>query len=708
MKKIGNIIILLVLGLLLGINLFNTTPTITRSTKLVSRSGNWVEQGKLIAKDGVTRDMFGISVSVSGDIAVIGAHMDDDSGIDSGSAYVFVRNGNSWTKEAKLIANDGEDWDGFGISVSISNDTAVIGAWFDDNKTGSAYVFVRKGNIWIKEAKLVARDRAEGDRFGASVSISGDTIVIGAYTDDDAGSSSGSAYVFVRSGTIWTQQAKLTASDATEGDFFGISVSNSENSTVIGACYDDVSGTDSGSAYVFSCNGTKWIQQAKLIANDSYEGDLFGNSVSIYGDSIAIGADLDDDGGSDSGSVYVFVYNGTTWSQQAKLIASDAEEEDAFGVSVSINVDTVMVGAWQDDDAGTDSGSVYVFEWNGTIWNQETKLKGANGEHYGFSVSFDGSTAVIGAPYDDHKGTLSGSAYVYGLETIPSSEPIKGIDVSHWNVNTNKWSGITFENWTDIKDAGYTFAFCKATQDTETAPSYLDKTFATNIEEGRKAGMLMGAYHFATPYVNDSLLRYGPNDAKAEALHFVNIAREYLRVGDLRPVLDIENYGLRYWEDGEEKTKYFFPGEELSKFELSDWIHEWMDTIINELGIEPILYVSSDYANNPNYLDSSVTKYDLWIAHYTEDPSMLPDHGMWDDWNFWQYSERGTVPGIEGEENVDLDLFNGNKSNMWRFLIPVTYIDEFPSFIPFGSFLMINFLFAAMKTRKRSGTELRS
>ena len=191
---------------------------------------------------------------MSGDTAVVGAYFDDDSGTDSGSAYVFVRSGSVWTEQAKLTTSDGTADDHFGVSVSVRGDTAIVGAVYDDDSglsSGSAYVFVRSGAVWTEEAKLLASDGAAGDYFGNAVSVSGDTAVMGAFGDDDNGNNSGSAYVFVRSGSLWTEQAKLTASDGAADDRFGWSVSVSGDTAAVGAWGDDDNGTDSGSAYVF-------------------------------------------------------------------------------------------------------------------------------------------------------------------------------------------------------------------------------------------------------------------------------------------------------------------------------------------------------------------------------------------------------------------------------------------------------------------------
>jgi len=228
----------------------NMMQVFTSNNYLVQKTGaegymmtNWLERQKLVASDGTAGDGFGWSVSINGDYAIIGigAFLDDYIG----SAYIFKRTGSSWTEEAKLTASDGTTGDHFGWSVSINGDYAIIGALFDDSATGSAYIFKRIGSSWTQQAKLLASDGAAGDVFGYSVSISGDYAIIG--TDGDE-STAGSAYIFKRTGSSWTEEAKLTASDGTTGDQFGWSVSINGDYAIIGAYGDD---STTGSAYVF-------------------------------------------------------------------------------------------------------------------------------------------------------------------------------------------------------------------------------------------------------------------------------------------------------------------------------------------------------------------------------------------------------------------------------------------------------------------------
>ena len=350
-----------------------------------------INEFKITADDGATDDLFGHSVSISGDYAIVGAEYDDDNdnGPRSGSAFVFKRDGTSWTQEAKLLASDGATGDLFGHSVSISGDYAIVGAEHDyDNGTesGSAYLFKRSGTSWQQEAKLLSSDRAARDHFGFSVSISGDYAVVGASKDDDNGTESGSAYIFKRSGATWAQEAKLLASDGAVEDEFGFLVSISGDYAVVGAVCDSDNGNCSGSAYVFKRSGTSWTQEAKLLASDGAVEDFFGASVSISGDYAVVGAPGDDDNGTDAGSAYLFKRSGTSWTQEAKLLPSDGATGDHFGWggSASISGDYAVVGAWGDDDNGDASGSVYVYTGFSSPVGVESEIAGLPAE---FSLS---------------------------------------------------------------------------------------------------------------------------------------------------------------------------------------------------------------------------------------------------------------------------------------------------------------------------------
>lgn len=389
------------------------------SAYVFTRNGfTWTQQAKIRSTDTVGDDQFGYSVSLSGETAIIGAPYSGPWGGESGSAYVFTRNGSTWSKQAKLSASDGVSGAWFGYSVSISGDMALIGASGDDDKgffAGSAYVFSRNGSAWTQQAKLIATDGVSGDLFGSSVSIDGDTAIVGVSGDENYSYDPGSAYIFKRNGSGWTQAAQL--SDGGSRGWFGCSVSVSGESAAVGAYGDDSLDYDAGAVYVFAFNGSGWIQQAKVVASESAGNDYFGSDVAISGDTAVLGAQGDDDCGGGSGSAYVYARLGSAWVQKQKLTAADAAPGDAFGVSVAISGNTMIIGANGDEDAGEFSGSAYIFAYDGSGWVQQAKLKASDAaayDHFGLYVAVSGDTAVVGADANDHNGlTNCGAVYVF-------------------------------------------------------------------------------------------------------------------------------------------------------------------------------------------------------------------------------------------------------------------------------------------------------
>jgi hypothetical protein len=435
------------------------------------------QQAYLKASNAEANDGFGFSVAVSGDTVVVGAYQEDGSGSGvnrpsnnladrSGAAYVFVRIGTNWNQQAYLKAsNTGVD-DFFGFSVAVSGDTVVVGAPFEDgsgtgvnpasnnlaDSAGAAYVFVRSGTSWSQQAYLKASNAGVQDEFGYTVAVSGDTIVVGSHEEDSSGtgidpvsnelaSDAGAAYVFVRSGTSWGQQAYLKASNTGADDHFGRSAAVSGDTVVIGSPAEGGSGTgvnpasdelavNAGAAYVFVRSGTSWSQQAYLKASNSDSDDIFGHAVAVAGDTVVVGAyqeagsgtgvnPVSDEGTVSAGAAYVFVRSGTSWSQQAYLKASNTEILQEFGGSVAVSGDIVVVGAPLEDGSGTgvnpvsnslaySAGAAYVFVRSGTSWSQQAYLKASNtgiDDHFGFSVGVSGGTVVAGAYLEDGSGT---------------------------------------------------------------------------------------------------------------------------------------------------------------------------------------------------------------------------------------------------------------------------------------------------------------
>lgn len=369
---------------------------------------------ELTASDGDDQDAFGSAVAVDGDTMVIAASCDESAGGNcDGSAYVFVRSAGGWVEQAKLVPSDIGAFDEFGHSVAVDGDTVVVGSWSDDvqqrEDAGSAYVFVRTGATWTEQAKLIAPDRRAFDSFGGSVSVDGDTAVVGSYNSVGNPAGSGSAYVFVRSGAAWSLQTKLVAADRAANDFFGVAVAVSANFVLVGAQGDDVGANRTGSAYAFQRSGTVWTQQAKLSASDAGADANFGASVALDGRNALIG---DQPFGGRQGSAYVFVRTGTTWTQQAVLNASDGSA-GAFGFSVDISGGVAVVGAYADEAGGfSTAGSAYVFLRSGSTWRQLVRLTAdepGTYEQYGQSVAVDRGTVVVGALGHG----VGGTAFVY-------------------------------------------------------------------------------------------------------------------------------------------------------------------------------------------------------------------------------------------------------------------------------------------------------
>ncbi len=391
-------------------------------------NGAWIENIKLSDGETAAEDQFGISVAISGNLAIAGAQQDDDVAPNAGAAYIFERSGTLWLQRAKLIANDAKPGDLFGNAVAISDETVIIGAPGVDDagpEAGAVYFFIRSDTEWIQQAKRIADDISMFDRFGTAIALHQDTAIIGAHGKDEASVDAGAAYVFVRSGGSWLQQAKLTHRNPVPGDQFGRAVAVYGDNALIGAHRSDATGPDSGAAYVFTRNGTTWTQDFQLIPNDSGLGDEFGYAVDLTNGVAIIGAPKEDRREPDMGAAYVFVQTRDAWLQQAKLAATDAQAGDEFGSAVAIHEETAIVGAWKDDHplsaggdvaAQIDKGSAYAYLRDGLTWVEKRRItaSGTNpSDLFGASVAIKGVFAIVGAAGNDNAGDNAGSAFIY-------------------------------------------------------------------------------------------------------------------------------------------------------------------------------------------------------------------------------------------------------------------------------------------------------
>ena len=440
-----------------------------------------VQQAYLKASNTRSSAVFGNAVAISGDTVVIGSSSESSnatgvngdenntSAAGAGAAYVFRRNGTTWTQEAYLKASNTDANDHFGTSVAISGDRIAIGADDEDSigagvngnqfdnsasSAGAVYVFVRTGTSWAQEAYIKASNPAAVDRFGFSVALDGSTLVVGAYQEDsnatgvngnetnNLATNSGAAYVFVRSGGTWSQQAYLKASNTGASDEFGYSVAVSGQRIVVGARLEDSDATGingdglsnaasgSGAAYIFVRNGTTWAHEAYVKASNTGANDEFGAAVAISGDRCAIGAWHEDgpsvgingpqgDGISNSGAVYTFVRSSGSWTQDAYIKSSNSSSSDEFGEALCLSQGMLLVGASREDssatgingnqgDGATDSGAAYLFRHDGAAWSQIAYIKASNtgtSDRFGDAVACTTEALVIGAELEDSNAT---------------------------------------------------------------------------------------------------------------------------------------------------------------------------------------------------------------------------------------------------------------------------------------------------------------
>ncbi|HYT59117.1 MAG TPA: Ig-like domain-containing protein [Haliangiales bacterium] len=379
---------------------------------LGSNAGTPASETELTPGDLSSFRHFGSAVAMDGDTIVVGAPLDSEAGFDAGAAYVFVRAGSSWSQQARLLAADAASSTRFGSSVALSGDTLVVGAPFaGTTDTGAAYVFVRNGSSWTQQAKLASTDAIGGDQFGTSLAVEGDTLAVGAVGAGLDFLDEGAVYVFTRSSGTWTQQARLRSDHPGPGNELGLSVALNNGTLAVGSPYDDdLSIGDAGAVYVFVRSGSAWNLQTELTASDAALGDHLGWSVALNGDTLVAGAPKS------AGAAYVFVRNGATWSPQAKLLADDPGAFDNFGTSVAVINNLAVIGSAYDSSFAQQGGSAYLFTRNGSAWSQDSEFSAGDIEsffQFGYAIAASGTNVVVGAPGG---GSLEdGAAYVFEI-----------------------------------------------------------------------------------------------------------------------------------------------------------------------------------------------------------------------------------------------------------------------------------------------------
>ena len=419
-----------------------SSNTLALVKKQVTDTFPTTETQKIIASDRGSGDKFGTSVFIDGNYIIVGTK-DSTGNSPKGAAYIYKRNSSTgvWGDEQKIEASDKQAGDNFGDCVSISGDYAIVGASREDtggNSAGAAYIYKRNSStgVWGDEQKIQASDKQADDWFGFRVSISGDYAIVGSMYEDTGVSGAGAAYIYKRNTSTgqWGDEKKIQASDKELNDWFGMTVGISGDYVVIGAQYEDTSGSGAGSAYIYKRNVStgEWGDEQKIQSSDIQPGDLFGNNVSISGDYVIASAILEDTGGSAAGAAYIYKRNASTgvWEQQAKIQASDKQTEDRFGRSLHINGDYAIVGAFKEDTGATDAGAAYIYKRTGSNWEQQSKIQASDAQsedHFGYSVGISGRYAIVGAWQEDEDtsggNTLNSAGSSYIFERPPDIGP---------------------------------------------------------------------------------------------------------------------------------------------------------------------------------------------------------------------------------------------------------------------------------------------
>jgi hypothetical protein len=388
----------------------------------------WPVEERLFAHDQVDNWGFGNAVALDGDRAIVGASRADINGeANRGAAYVFVRQGGEWVEETQLLAFDGAEGDHFGSSVALSGDTAVVGAPLAnvDGQTfrGAAYVFQIVGGGWLPREKLRASDGVAQDRLGWSVAIDGDTLLASAIAAEiDGNPNQGATYVYTRRGGLWSESQKLFDERGMLADAFGSSLALQGDTALVGAHSANIGGNiNQGAAYVYSRVDGTWLLEQKLLASDGTNPDQLGWSVALHGDLAVIGAwQKVVDGNAAHGAAYVFRRSGTTWTEEQRLTPSDGHEFTFFGWAVAVKDHLALIGARHDFPGANQQGVVYEFR-RSTTWDEVQRLEAPVSEGldgYGEALALDSRRALIASRTNDVVFPLGGTVWVHGRPVL--------------------------------------------------------------------------------------------------------------------------------------------------------------------------------------------------------------------------------------------------------------------------------------------------
>lgn len=523
----------------------------------VFNAATGAQLAKLLPSDGDVGDRFGSSIAISNSLVVVGASRNDDNGLDSGSAYVF--NASTGAQLTKLLPSDGAAGDFFGTSIAIQNGIVAVGARYDDDNgadSGSVYLFDAATGVQL--AKLLPDDGDADDLFGCSIAIENCVVAVGAYGDDDNGTNSGSVYLFDT--TTGAQLAKLFPSDGAAEDHFGRSIGIGNGVVAVGASgYESYPGgpASAGSAYLF--NTTTGEQLAKLLPSDGAPGDHFAWNIAIDSGVVAVVASYDFHDGFGLGSVYLFTLPPPpTIHEDLKLLPYDGAPNDSFGNSIAIDNGVVAVGAAQNSDYGTESGSAYLFDTATGV--QLLKLlpsEGAQYDNFGASIAIANGVVAVGVPGDDDNGFGSGSAYLFDAATgvqLVKLRPNDGGAADFFGSSIAISNGVVavgaYGDDDNGFDSGSAYLFDAATgaqlikllPDDGSAYASFGNSIA--IDNGKVAvgayydddnGVLSGSAYLFNAATGEQLAKLLPNDGAAEAVFgfSIDIEGNFVVVGSV-------------------------------------------------------------------------------------------------------------------------------------------------------------------------------
>jgi hypothetical protein len=393
----------------------------------LAAANSFAEQNIILVDDGKAGDSFGYGVAIDGTTLLVGAFKADIDGVtDAGAAYVYVLGEEGWRQQAKLVAQPAFAEDTLGGKVALNNNVAMLGVSRRDDKgtdSGAVISFERESNAWKQNQIFTAPDAKPGDAFGQSIALTENFLVIGAPRSDALGNDAGAAYIYNRENGSFRYQTKLTARDGAAGDLFGISVAADGNTILVGADLHDEKAENAGAVYVYVLEKNKWKQEAKLMASDGGETDIFGVRVALSGNTALVSARRDDteELGIDAGSAYIFVRDGSTWTQQVKLTSPDGQADDRFGRGVSLSDDTAIISAMNHDANGSNTGALYVYKKGLGGWHYTSKFvakSSMSDDKFGWNVGLSNGVAIVATPNHDAQGQESGAVFIQDLNCI--------------------------------------------------------------------------------------------------------------------------------------------------------------------------------------------------------------------------------------------------------------------------------------------------